>query len=435
MNLLYPLIALGLALPLAAETLTLTTKEGRGADASVTGSNLGDPPSHNKNFGAEPKLGFKGSRNLSYHADIYLRFDLAPLTKRKVTSAKLLLGAADGWNYGITGVSINLNPPGNQNAAIDEIRISKSFADLLSGQNALASDSFDAPSATALNGLSSGTGWAGPWQTKETFSKVGSTTAIAEGKFHRAGGLITMRGTASRKLATPIKQTSGSVWVVVMLQSTNASRTVSFSLIDGDDSVLSVSHRPIQGVGFVGKTIPSNDKEMSRVVARIDFSPIGNEAWFWANPPLDKEPDKATAQGYSRSILSPKSKAASLYGLIDGYAGGADADNADPNNQDELGEDWDEMKLNWDNAPANVDGALGNRTFAGNAYHLYSLDLQGSRDGLEIPIPAKKIAWFLNQDTNGLATFILEGHEDRSLDIGSKEGTLLPPPRLIVEVE
>lgn len=433
MKLLTCLFSIILVLPLAAETLTLTTKDGRGADASVTGTNPGDPPSHNRNFGAEPKLGFKGSRNLSYHADVYLRFDLTPLKKRKVTSAKLLLGAADGWNYGITGVSINLNPPGNQSGAFDEMRISKSFADLLSGANAIAAESFDTPAA--LNGLASGTGWGGSWQTNEAFSKVGGSSADESGKFKRAGGVLTMRGTASRKLATPVKQTSGTVWAAVMLQSSNSSRTASFSLMDGENPVLSVSHRPLQGVGFVGKIFPSNDKGMNLVVVRIDFSPIGNEAWFWANPPLDKEPDKATAQGYTRSILTPKSKAASLYGLRDGYAGGPDPDDTAPNNQPELGEDWDEMKLNWDNAPANVDGMSGSRTATGNAYHLFSLNLQEVRKELEIPISAKKIAWFLNQDTDGIATFILEGREDRSLDMASKENRLLAPPCLVVETE
>jgi len=435
MKLLTHLIAISLVLPLAAETLTITTKEGRGADASVTGTNPGDPPSHNKNFGAEPKLGFKGSRNLSYHSDIYLRFDLAPLKKRKVKSARLLLSAADGWNYAITGVQMNLNPPGNQSGSFDEIRIAKSFADLLSGTNTIASESFSAPAGTSLDGLASGAGWDGPWQTKEPFSKVGGGTADAKGKFTRTGGALTMRGTANRKLAAPIKQESGTVWVAVILQSGNASRTATFSLMEGDQTVLSVSHRPIQGVGFAGKTIPSNDKESNLVVARIDFSPIGNEAWFWANPSTDKEPDKANAQGYTRAILSPKSKTASLYGLRDGYAGGPDPDDAAPNNQPELDEEWDEMKITWDNAPANMDGLLGNRTSTGNAYHLYSLDLQGAREGLEIPISAKKIAWFINQDTDGIATFILEGHEDRSLDMASKENKQLAPPRLVVETE
>lgn len=435
MKLLTYLFAISLVLPLAAETLTLTTRDGRGADAAVAGSNPGDPPFHDKNFGAEPKLGFKGSRNLSYHSDIYLRFDLASLGKRKVKSASLLLSAADGWNYAITGVQMNLNPPGGQSATFDEIRITKSFADLLSGANAIAAEGFDATAGATLEGLSGGTGWAGPWQTKEPFSKVGGTAAEAVGNFKRSGASLTMRGTARRELATPIKQESGTVWVAVMLQSGNASRTATFSLMEGDQTVLSVSHRPLQGVGFAGKTIPSNDKENNLVVARIDFSPIGNEAWFWANPSTDKEPDKASCQGYVRSILSPKSKTASLYGLRDGYSGGPDPDDAAPNNQPELGEDWDEMKLNWDNAPANVDGMSGSRTASGNAYHLYSLDLEGAREALEIPIAAKKIAWFLNQDTDGIATFILEGHEDRSLDIASKESRLLAPPRLVVETE
>jgi hypothetical protein len=429
------LLSISLMLPLAAETLTLTTRDGRGADASVTGTNPGDPPSHNKNFGSASELGFKGSKNPSYHSDIYLRFDLAPLKKHKVKSAKLLLSAADGWNYAITGVQLNLNPPGNQSGSFDEIRIAKSFADLLSGTNAIAAEDFDATAGAPLAGLASGTGWAGPWQTKEAFSKVGGTAAGTVGKFKRSGASLTMRGTARRELATPVKQASGTVWVAVMLQSGNASRTATFSLMEGDQTVLSMSHRPLQGVGFAGKTIPSNDKENNLVVARIDFSPIGNEAWFWANPSTDKEPDKASSQGYVRSILSPKSKTASLYGLRDGYAGGPDPDDAAPNNQPELGEDWDEMKLTWDNAPANVDDMSGSRTATGNAYHLYSLDLQGAREALEIPIAAKKIAWFLNQDTDGLATFILEGHEDRSLDIASKESRLLAPPRLVVETE
>jgi len=126
------------------------------------------------------------------------------------------------------------------------------------------------------------------------------------------------------------------------------------------------------------------------------------------------------SSGLGFSTLVPDSKFA-VYGLTDESLDG-----------------WDEAALTWDNAPANTPGAGLEEP---KVRRLLEFGIERGSSGRLVTVGGSALADFLNQDTNGLATFIIVRLTGESETAGlvhafaSKENSSARPPTLRLKTQ
>lgn len=413
--------------------LEITTAQGQGADAHVFGAEAGIKESKAEiNYGNQGEMTFKGSPNINYHAALYLRFDLSKLEGRRVQHALLRLHTTDGISPAVDRVQLHHSSTAHHKSRFADIRIAAGFDDLINARKLLVSAEFSGgDQQTELDGLEAGLGFEEPWRTDNSFNQIEESFPAREG-WQSLGRAVKIRGDVTRSLTKELHAERGTLWLAGFIESISASRTASVSF-----GALDVSHSAGGPLHLNGRkaNVPSQDG-LNLFVVRLDFDPTGNRMWLWSNPDLTKgEPSVETSNAHVVQTSQHKTVTASLYGLRNDIVAGPRLDGEGKHGINQLGENWDENKITWRNAPGGFAGSLQDRVASGQVYHLYTQNLQIGREGLVVNISAPKLTWYLNQNNSGIATLILQGRDDRVLNIAAKEHPLLPPPTLVIDFE
>ncbi|MCC5845255.1 MAG: hypothetical protein JJU05_13485 [Verrucomicrobia bacterium] len=413
--------------------MEITTAHGRGADAHVSGAEPGlEDRNAELNYGKEPEMIFKGSPNINYHTAVYLRFDLSTLEGRRIRNATLRVHTTDGESPAVDRVHLHHSSTDHHSSRFADIRIAADFDDLVNARKLLVSAEFPwGDRKPDLDGLEAGIGFEQAWRTDNAFNQILERRAIWDG-WKPMGQLVQIRGDVNRPLARELHAERGTLWLAGFMESTNAARItrVSFGALE-----VSLRRGSPMMLNWREADIPSRDG-MNLFVVRLDFDPTGNRMWLWSNPDLTAgKPPVDTANAHSVQKSQRQSINASLFGLKCGVEAGPRPGVEGGEGLTQLGGDWSERDITWRNAPGGFANSLEDRVASGQVYHLYTQNLQTGRQGLALNISAPKLTWYLNHNRSGMATLILQGWDDRNLNLASKEHPLLPPPMLILETE
>ncbi len=177
-------------------------------------------------------------------------------------------------------------------------------------------DGFDYNTGS-LNGENGGTGdWKDSWSgdSQLRVETPGFTyTDSASNELTVSGNRVGKSGSANstNKISRSIngKVNSGTVWVSLILDGRNGSRSNNFSLGDGLFMGQGTKDSGTNRIGLAdadGNTAqaPSefNPNDRHFLVIRVDFSGGNEEAWLWIDPLLDSEPSTAGANANLGSV-------------------------------------------------------------------------------------------------------------------------------------
>ena len=137
------------------------------------------------------------------------------------------------YNYRIGNVAAYFSSTSFNSGYFDEFRIGDTYMDAIGG-SPLVYEGFNYPDNTILDGTSGGTGWAEAWDANQTYTSVNGTTSLTFTGVASTGGKLQLRGSASRAMATPIVQSSGTKWAGFFIQSDNTARDTVVSIGERD---------------------------------------------------------------------------------------------------------------------------------------------------------------------------------------------------------
>lgn len=143
-------------------------------------------------------------------------------------------------------------------------------------------ESFDYANDAAANGLTGGTGWAGPWQGSQ-----------ADG-FHIVNGSLHVQhlvGTAqlSRRAALP---TRGRLWIALVLRQENAGGELGFCLLDQAREKLRIGTRAGQAQLYLGeKPLQVSGLAPHLLLLRLDLHDGRDTAYLFVDAGTTSEPD------------------------------------------------------------------------------------------------------------------------------------------------
>ena len=137
------------------------------------------------------------------------------------------------YNYRIGNVAAYFSSTSFNSGYFDEFRIGNTYTDAIGG-SPLVYEGFNYPDNSIIDGVTGGTGWAEAWDANEDYTSVNGTTSFTFPGVAGTGGRLQIRGSASRAMATPIVQSSGTKWAGYFIQSDNTARDTVVSIGERD---------------------------------------------------------------------------------------------------------------------------------------------------------------------------------------------------------
>ena len=198
-----------------------------------------------------------------------------------------------------------------------------------------------------------------------------------------------------------------SPWAVLLVMASSASATIITTAVGvGADAYVRGGINTGFNFGSDASLLAKNDCCSSdydrKMYMRFDLSPIGSFD-------VDTATVSLTFSGGGSAHVSFQYE---LYGLLDAHSG----------------ELWDEGLLTWNNAPAN--DLIHSTNMSVDAVLLATFSWSGSSVGDALSITDPAIAAFLNNDSNGSATFMMTRDSASShvhVFASREHGTLAPP--------